>query len=525
MPEPTQPDLQPMNWIGDWAGVRARLTPRRVAVVEGDEARRWTFAELDERARRVANGLLHLGLERGDVVAFIGGNRLEVIDLFLACGKLGLVLAPVSPRLAAGDVRGLLERIRPRALFVDPTCNDLAEQAGYPAGLKTRMDLDGDHGRFGAELLAGPADPINLPLALADVVLYIHTGGSTGLPKICVVTYRQMLWNAFELIVAAPEGLAGRRELLLFPLFHIGGWNTFLPVFHAGGRVVLTRGFDPGRVLSLVAAERINHFGAVEAMLNALSSAEDFPGADLSTLEAITSAGAPCSRRAMAPFWARGIGVFQAYGQTEAGPSNFVHGRLDTDWQDMLDHWDSVGTAFPHCDYRIVAAEQGDPVAPGHAGVLWLRSAHAFDGYLDDPARTAAVRRPEGWIDTGDLAVEDEYGYVRIVGRADDMYVSGGENIAPEEIEAVVLAHETVAEAGVVGVPDERWGQVGALAVVPVPGRRLDPDAFEHWLTERLAGFKRPRRLALMRALPRTGAGKLDRRALRAHFQQSGEGQ
>lgn len=520
-PKPT-PDDQPMDWVGDWAGARARLSPNRVTLVSGDDGRRWTCRQVDERARRVANGLLALGLRSGDVVAFLGGNRVEVVDLFFACGKLGLILAPLSPRLRPEDIGALLARMQPTALFVDPLLDEFATGVTLPGSVRVRMDLDGEAGAFAARLLSAPDAPVNRPLAMSDTALYIHTGGSTGLPKICVVSHRQMLWNAFELIVAAPEGLAGRRELLLFPLFHIGGWNTLLPVFHAGGRVVLASGFDADRLLTLIGHERINHFGAVEAMLDALSASPAFDEADLSSLAGITSAGAPCSRRTMEPFWERGIGVWQAYGQTEAGPSNLVHGQSRDDWQDMLTHWDSVGTGFPHCDYRVVDAVSGESVPVGRTGVLWLRSAHAFDGYLGDPDRTAEVQRPDGWIDSGDLAIEADSGHVRIVGRADNMYVSGGENIAPEELEAVIVQHEDVASAAVIGVEDERWGQVGLAAVVPAVGRSVDPERLNVWLSERLAGFKRPRHLVLLDELPRTGAGKIDRGALRARFRQSG---
>ncbi len=515
MNKPLSPDDQPMDWVGDWAGRRRRLSPDRIAIVDGDDGRRWTYAELDERANRVANWLRDVaGLQPGDVVACLSRNRVEAVDLYLACGKAGYILAPLSQRLGAGEINGLLARLRPRLLFVDPALAELGESLDLPDAVQHRLDLDGDHGRFADEVLRARETAANRPLALSSTALYIHTGGSTGTPKICIVSHRQMAWNSFELNLAAPAGLAGRRELLLFPLFHIGGWDTLTPVLHAGGRVVLCKQFDPGAVLELIPREGVNHFGAVEAMLALLLEQSGFADADLTSLEAITTAGAPCSQRVMEAFWRRGIPVTQSYGQTEAGPSNFIHGRLDADWEAIRAHHASIGTTFFHCDYRIVHPVRHQPLPAGEPGVLLLRSPHAFDGYLDDPERTAQVQLADGWVLTGDLAREDAAGYVTIVGRADNMFISGGENIAPEEVESVLRDHPGVATVAVIGVPDARWGYVGLAVVVPA-GDAPEPEALTAWLGERLARFKLPRHYRFVDTLPLTGAGKVDRAALR----------
>lgn len=513
------PDDQPMDWVGDWAGRRRRLSPDRVALVDGDGGRRWTYAEMDERANRVANWLRDVaGVAPGEPVAFIGRNRVEVIDLYLACGKAGFILAPLSQRLGAAELDDLLARIRPRVLFVDPAFEELADGLTLPDSVAARMDLDGDNGRYAEQVLAADTADANRALPMSQTALYVHTGGSTGMPKVCVVSHRQMVWNSFELVLAAPEGLAGRRELLLFPLFHIGGWNTVTPILHAGGCVVLTAQFDAGRVLELIGREGINHFGAVEAMLSMLVEHPRFAETDLSPLQAITTAGAPCGQRAMKPFWERGIPVTQSYGQTEAGPSNFQYGRLDAGWDDIRRNHGSIGTSFFHCDYRIVDVDGGQPVAPGTAGELLLRSPHGFDGYLDDPQRTAVTRLDDGWIKTGDLAREDDSGQVAIVGRADNMFVSGGENVAPEEVEAVIASHPGVVSVAVIGVPDRRWGQAGLAVIVAATDDPPTGDDLDAWLESRLARFKRPRAYRFADALPLTGAGKIDRKTLKSQY-------
>ncbi|WP_440995387.1 class I adenylate-forming enzyme family protein [Arhodomonas sp. SL1] len=502
---------RPMAWVGDYSGRRAVLTPDRTAVIDGATGRYWSFEELDDAVTRVAVWLEDsIGVGVGDRVALISANRVEALCLYLACGKTGTVLVPVSHRLTAADMGELIRRSGARAVLADPQLDTVV--AGWP-----QLELPWwwlDESTLAAEPVV-PIRPVNRPLRLNDPFLYVHTGGSTGTPKLCVISHRQMLWNSFELIAANPEGLGRRRELVIFPFGHIGGWNTVTPVLHAGGCVVLLPAFDPGAVLETIARYRINHFGAVEAMLTAIAEHPAFASTDLASLQAITTAGAPCSDVTMAPFRQRGIAVGQSYGQTEAGPSNFIHLAREGDPESLARHSQSIGTALMHCDYRIVDAHGAD-AADGSAGELWLRSPHSFDGYVGDPERTARVLDDDGWVHTGDLAREEPDGRVYLVGRADNMFVSGGENIAPEEIEAVLGGHPAVAEAAVYPESDPRWGQVAAALLVPAGSGRPDAEELGQWLEPRLARFKHPRRYHWCRALPRTGTGKIDRARLAA---------
>lgn len=511
MNEPLDWNAIPMDWVGDYVGRRAALTPDRCALIEAETGRHWRYDELDAAVARTAHWLTDtLGIGRGERLGLVTRNTIEAVRVYLACGRAGVVLVPLSHRLAAAEMTALVRRSGARAVLVEPALADAIAGVGTDGVDWHWLDTD-----TVAAQDAMPASPSgNVALALNDPFLYVHTGGSTGVPKLCIVSHRQMTWNALELIAASPAGLGERRELLLFPLYHIGGWNTVTPILHAGGCVVLLPAFDPVAVLGAVAAHRVNHFGAVEAMLRAISASPGFADADLSPLAGITTAGAPCSDAAMAPFRARGIPVGQSYGQTEAGPSNFIHLGRGDDPAALVRHSGSVGSAFPHCDYRIVA-DDGAPAPRGGAGELWLRSPHAFDGYVDDPERTAAVLDADGWVHTGDLAREDESGRVSIVGRVDNVFVSGGENIAPEEIETVLLDHEAIAEAGVFPAADPHWGAVPVAVLVAAAGAGLpDADALGDWLSGRLARFKHPRRYIRVQSLPRTGAGKVDRAAL-----------
>jgi fatty-acyl-CoA synthase len=253
-------------------------------------------------------------------------------------------------------------------------------------------------------------------------------------------------------------------------------------------------------------------------MLQFLIAHPKFAETDFSGLKAITTAAAPCSKAVMRTFLDRGVRISQSYGMTEAGPSNFAYVARTDSMEELLANSASIGTSMFHCDAKIVDEETGKEVGPGELGVLCMRSPHNFDGYLDDPARTERVLDAEGWIRSGDLAVRDEDGLVFIKGRADNMFISGGENVSPEEIEQTLAAHPSVAGAICAGIADETWGQVPAALVVLRAGQDVTEDTLKAYCREHLANYKVPRDIKAVPELPLTGAGKLDRNAVGAWF-------
>ncbi|MEX0731106.1 MAG: AMP-binding protein [Aquisalimonadaceae bacterium] len=516
MASPMDFDAQGMNWIGDWVGRWAAVAPARPALLDAGNGARYSYRDLDQRANRLARWLVETaGLVRGDRVCMLLRNRIEAVDLYLACGKVGIILAPLSYRLRPRELNDLLERIQPGLLVHEDVFDGLVTELALPASAKRTLRIaDGDDSHERDVQRLALAD-MNRPLAMSDTYLYIHTGGTTATPKVCIVPYRQMTWNSFDLMVTG-GGTLDARTLITFPFFHVGGWNSLTPILHGGGYAVITRQFDAGEVLDLVAREGIRGFGAVEAMLRFIIAHPKFADADLSSLEAVTTAGAPCAEPVMRAFHDRGITITQAYGLTEAGPSNFIHSAVDEAPDDVWRHNRSIGTSMPHCDYRIVDPETLQPVARGQTGVLCMRSMHTFGGYLGQPERTAKTLLDDGWVYSGDLAREDEDGFVYIVGRADSMFISGGENVSPEEIENVIMALPAVQQAVVIAVDDERWGQVPVAAVVAKGADdALRERLLAHCRTE-LAAYKVPRRVAFVDALPVTGAGKIDRNAVGA---------
>ena len=497
-------DELPMNWVGDWAGRRAALTPYHTALFDSLTQASYTFADMNERANRVGAYLTDvLGLGKGDVIALISRNRIEAIDIYLACGKLGIILAPLSQRLKKPELDDLLARLQPAVLVHESEFGALVASLSHPASVRAVINVDGEDRLFEDIILKTVPRDVNVPLAMNETFLYVHTGGTTAAPKICIVSHRQMVWNAVDVVAT---GVVGdfRSVLITFPFFHIGGWNTFTPLFYAGVTGVLMREFDPGLVLDLINEGRVENFGGVEAMLQFLIANPKFAETDFSKLKAITTAAAPCSQAVMKAFLDKGVPVTQTYGMTEAGPSNYAFIPRTGAMEELLTYSASIGSSMFHCDAKIVDQETGEEMPRGETGVLCMRSAHNFDGYLNDAERTDKTLSEDGWIYSGDLAFQDDDGLVYIKGRADNMFISGGENVSPEEIEQVLMRHPAVAGAICAGVPDATWGQAPVAQVV--------------MRKENLAGFKVPRQIQPVAMLPLTGAGKLDRNAVVAQF-------
>ena len=350
-----------------------------------------------------------------------------------------------------------------------------------------------------------------------DICLYVHTGGTTAVPKICIVSYRQMVWNSVDILATGVTGLY-KKVLITFPFFHIGGWNTLTLLFYAGVTSVLMREFNAGLVLELIHEGRVESFGAVEAMLQFIIAHPKFGETDFSCLKAINTAAAPCSKAVMQIFLDKGVPISQTYGTTEAGPSNFAYIARSDSLEELLVNSASIGTSMFHCDAKIIDQESECEVEPGKMGVLCLRSPHNFDGYLHDPARTEKIIHQDGWIYTGDLAVQGQDGLIFIKGRADNMFISGGENVSPEEIEQTLMKHPVVAGAVCAGVPDLKWGQVPVALVMFHAGRSAAAEELKAFCRDSLADYKVPKYIRSVAELPLTGAGKLNRHVVVTMF-------
>jgi fatty-acyl-CoA synthase len=492
-------------YVGDYLARRCVYGADATALIDatGEEPRRLTFADLNRRADQTANWLLRGGVAAGDRVGFLGYDGLAVYDLFFACSKMGAIFVPLNWRLHPREIEGLLARTTPTVLIHDdqePMAGAAAHLAGT-AGMPEPVPL----GEAVAGWEGSPDEPVaEESVTTETTVCLLFTGGTTGEPKAAEISHRHVVWNTFNALLA--DVLPTDTYLNIFPLFHSGGLFAFtVPLLILGGTVVQPRSFEPDRTLRLIEREGVTVFAGVPTVFQMMASAPAWPDADLSGLRYCLSGGAPMPVPLIERYGAeKGVVFRQGFGMTEFGPDVF---SLSS--HDAVRKAGSIGKPNFFVDAKVVDPDTGTERPPGDVGELLLRGPGSMSGYFGDPEATEAAFEPGGWFHTGDLARFDDEGYCFIVDRLKDMYVSGGENVFPAEVEAALYRLDGVAMCAVVGVPDERWGEAGAAFVVPEAGAILDADRILRHLRGRLAGYKVPRSVHLVDELPVSGAGKI----------------
>lgn len=513
------------GFVSDQIGRRAAITPGRVVVEDLDTGRTYAARELDGRANRLANALVDgLGLEPGDRVAVLSRNRVEYLDCFFATQKVGLILVPLNVRLAVPELRRQLADTEPQVLFFESPLAELAAEIADCCDHLVEVEASrGGSSLPGARTLetltAGARDlpPRCGAASLEDPHLILYTGGTTGLPKGAVLSHRAVLANVLSEIISWQLGPQDVSVLLL-PMFHTGGWLLVnLPLIFAGGRVLISRTFDPERTLRVVAEKRCTLLFGAATMYHMMLGTADFSRVDLSSLRFVMSGAAPCPRQVMEPFWERGVSFVQGYGITEGGPNNLYMPWYDLTPEQIRERWQSVGIPFVYCRARVAypggPPEEGRP-RPGELGELLLSGPQVFSGYWRNPEATADTLR-EGWVWTGDIVAQDEDGFFYIRDRRKDMFISGGENVFPVEVETVLQAHPAVSEVAVIGVPDPKWGEVGKAFVVLHPGYQATAEDLIAFCQGKLARYKIPRYVAFVPSLPRSAVGKVLKTELR----------
>jgi len=507
------------NWVGAWSRKRADLSPNQTAVIDVERQSRMSYADLNERANRTARLLRNFDVEKGNRVATISKNRIECLDLCLASGKIGSVLAPLSHRLATDELAELLSQVDPELIIVEGEFEDKLANAAR----KVRTDqgetqdtilslVDDGETRWKRYQDCVPENTSAVEeakLNLDDSFMLLATGGSTGLPKETVLSYRSVYWNSFNAITGF--GIhPGDTVPLLFPMFHTGGWNVVtIPTLHMGGTLVLFRDFDPGEILSVTEAKDATILSSVSTIFRLMAEHDAWERTDLSNVRKADAGGEPCRNTVIKKYEAKGITLTQGYGLTECGPVNFASP------EDLSqDSSGSVGKPGMHVDARIVD-EDGESVESGEVGELELAGHHAATGYWNNPEETEATF-DDGWVSTGDLARVDDGGNVHIEGRKKNMFISGGENVYPEALEDAISDYPGVDEVIVISVPDEKWGQVGRGII------KCDDDVeterIEEFLVGRIADFKIPKTWVIVDEMPKSGPSKIDRKELQRQY-------
>lgn len=499
----------------DLTSRRARLGPDHLALEDLADGTRYTYRELDEQAARVAAAARERwGLGPGDRLAYLGHSRAEFFALLFGCAKAGLILVPLNWRLAPAELEVLLDDCRPGALIHDSAFQPVARALAATRPNLVRIGLDaGDEegGRDYVADLAGIAPDLTPhPERSGDTPWYLlYTSGTTGTPKGVIQTFRMMLANYLNIGLAV--GLCGKDTLLnVLPLFHTAGINLYSSaVLLVGGTVLVQRNFDAAAALDVLARRATVFFG-VPAVYQALIAEPAFSGERLAGVRSWGCGGAALPVDVSRRYAEQGIRVRTGMGMTETGPTVFL---LDEDR--VLAKPGAVGQPQLLTEVRIVD-RQGRDVAPGEAGELFIRGPGVTPGYWERPQATADAFAEGGWLRSGDVARRDADGDYTIVDRWKDMFISGGENVYPAEVEAVLLQHPAIAEAAVIGIADARWGEAGHASIVLLPSADAPSDAeLRAFCRERLAGYKVPKVFQIRTALPRNALGKVIKQELR----------
>ncbi|MHA6781634.1 acyl-CoA synthetase [Pseudonocardia saturnea] len=492
--------------IGGWPARRAQMSPGRPAFVHDDA--RTTYAEVHERATRLAAQLRAAGVRHGDRVAYLGPNHPAFAETLFATHLLGGVFVPLNWRLAAPEITYMIEHSGASVLVRGTDTAAPVDAAAMRAIVALR---DPGPGEIDYEpwLRAGDPAPIDEPVDPDEPALILYTSGTTGRPKGAVLTHANVVWNSVNIMIGV-DIASDEVTLISAPLFHVAALNqTLLPTFMKGGCSVIMPSWGVDACYDLIEEHRVTWMFGVTTMFAEFARSPRWPGADLSSLRTLMSGGAPVPQALIQTYHDRGLVFCQGYGLTETAPgATFLEAR------ESVAKAGSAGVPVFFADVRVVRPDLTDAEV-GEPGEVLVRGPNVTPGYWADPAATAAAFT-DGWFHSGDVATVDRDGHLHIVDRLKDMYISGGENVYPAEVEGVLFEHAAVAECAIIGVPHEKWGEVGKAFVVLHPGATAGVPQLQEHLRDRLAGYKVPVEFELVASLPRTGSGKVLKGRLRA---------
>jgi fatty-acyl-CoA synthase len=491
-----------MDYLPDLLARRAALSPDKTAMIELSTDRSVIYAQLNDRAARLASVLRQAGIGEGERVVILCRNRIGFFEALFACAKLGAILVPLNWRAPVPELAPLIEMTRPRAFLYGT--EDQAAVGALPAcGLALGFDDDGPDG-YEARLEHARPDPGRAQWPAQDTWYLLFTSGTTGLPKAVIQTYAMAMVNYVNLGQAI-DLVSTDVTLNFLPLFHTSGINLHtLPTLLAGGQVLVLPGFEPETMMDLLDAGRLTTFFGVPAIYQGLSLHPRFASVDLTRVRHWGCGGAPLPDTLVHVFADRGAMVCNGFGMTETGPTVFL-----VDGAAAPRKIGSVGKAQILTEARVTRPD-GTEADAGETGEMWMAGPGITPGYWNNPEATAAAFLGR-WLKSGDLARKDAEGYTYIVGRLKEMFISGGENVYPAEVENVLARHPDVLEAAVVGAPDEKWGEVGFAYVMARPGCAFDVQSLLAHCKANLAGFKVPRRFIPVADFPRTAAGKVQK--------------
>lgn len=496
----------------DLLAKQADLRPDKIALVDPNTNREFTYAQFNERASRFAEFMRsEWKIQPGERVSILTPNGTDYFEVLYACSKIGAILVPLNWRLAVPELQAILADSTPRALIYDTAHAETAKTiAGEMFTLPLTPGMRED-GNYEAALASASGKSIVMPARPLDECWYLlYTAGTTGRAKGVIQTYGMVLYNHLN-IGPAIDLTSQDTTLNLLPVFHTGGNNMYTnPTFIAGGTAIVPRAFDVVQAMQLLSTRATAFFG-VTAMYLFISQHPDFEKTDFSHMRSWASGGSSMPVSLLETYDKRGIKIQQGFGMTETGPTVFL-----VDEEHAISKSGSVGKPQPWVDVRIVDREGAD-VPVGEMGELLIKGPGVTPGYWQLPEITKNSFE-DGWLHSGDVSRRDEDGYYYIVDRWKDMFISGGENVYPAEVENVLFSNPAVAEAAIIGVKDEKWGEVGRAIVALKPNQTLTEQEVIDFCKERLAKYKVPKSVVFINALPRNAAGKVLKTDLRKQY-------
>lgn len=514
--------------IGSWLQRRRPKSGTKTAVIAG--ARELSYVELAERSTRLANAFRDRGVAKGDRVAYLGDNDPSFLETLFAAGLAGAVFVPLNTRLAPPEIQFQLRDSGAVLLVHSAALDGLAESgsAGTAVGRRILVEestgpeptvLDGGVGAggtaveaFEAVIASGAALPPDEPVGLDDAAMILYTSGTTGNPKGALLTHGNIAWNCVNVLVDFDFSSAD-VALMISPMFHVASLDMgVLPTLLKGGTVVLEAKFDPRRTLELIERHRATTISGVPTTYQMLCEHPDWDATDLSSLNKLTCGGSAVPMRVLEAYERRGLRFSNGYGMTETAP-----GATTLPAARSRDKAGSSGLPHFFTDVRVADPmdPEAGPAAPGTVGEIQIKGPNVIRQYWNRPEASAGSYTADGWFKSGDMGYKDPDGFVFISDRLKDMIISGGENIYPAEVEQAIAELDAVGSVAVIGVPDEKWGEVPRAVVLLREGARLTQEQLRSHLEGRLARYKIPKSVVFVDEMPRTASGKIRKADLR----------
>jgi fatty-acyl-CoA synthase len=487
--------------------------PDDVAIVEQTTREEHTYGELERRSNSIAAELEARGVGEGDRVSGLFRNSAEFFELFFATCKLGAVLAPFNYRLSTDELAYLNDDADPELFVYEGVFEDTAAALPLDGVSAVRIGEPDGEKRVAADdwdtFYQPDPDTVEVADGFEDPAVLLYTSGSTGRPKGVPLSHKNLFFSSVSYIVDT-ELDSDDVTVTSAPIFHVGGLNIFtLPLIHAGGTVILQQEFEPAETWEIMADYDVTKTFAVPTMLNSMIGVENWQEYDLDSLELVVGGGEPVPTELKEAFADIDVPCIAAYGLTET-----TDGSLFLRPENAMDKPPKCnGKTFTHVDAKVVD-EDGEECPPGETGELLHRGPTVSDGYLELPEKTAEAFEESGWFHTGDIAEVDEDGFYHIHGRMDNMIISGGENVYPSEVEEALYSHDRVDEVVVIGVSDEKWGEIVKAVIATTDGDPISDDELDEFLDDRLARFKHPKEVTFVDSLPKSGTGKIERQTV-----------